>query len=90
MIEVTLDGYRYYYHKAEGKGHWLGFGGYKGSLSRMAHCSVPTSMWRELKQEALKNGCKEEDFVPKVVADEKTKSASSREKKNNKKVISIF
>lgn len=84
MIEVTLDGYKYYYHKTEDKGYWLGLSGYKGSLSRTPHCAVPVSMWGALKEKAVAEGhefAKEE--APKKVT-------SSKKKSSKKNSISIF
>ena len=89
MIEVSLDGYRYYYHKGEEKGCWMGFGGYKGSLSRTPHCSVPTSMWKELKETAVKTGYSNDDFVIQKTESE-NKSSSGKSSKSKKNSISIF
>ena len=89
MIEVTLDGYRYYYHKAEDKGYWMSLGGYKGSLSRTSHCSVPTSMWRKLKETAINNGYSNDDFVIQKTPLE-AKDTQSKVAKSKKKSISIF
>ena len=85
MIEVTLDGYRYYYHKAEDKGYWLGLAGHKGSLSRLPHCAVPTSMWSELRAKAISEG---HEFVSEVKPEKK--ASKKRAKKTGKKSISIF
>lgn len=89
MIEVTLDGYKYYYSKAEDKGYWMGFGGYKGSLSRIGHCSVPTSMWQELKEAAVNNGYSNEDFITEKQSVDKGKPSKKRAKAK-KNSISIF
>ena len=88
MIEVTLDGYKYNYHKSEeGHGYWTGASGYKGSMGRYSNCRVPTCLWVSLRRKAIEDGYSEEEFRVQV----KEKKTSKRtSKKNDKNSISIF
>ena len=85
MIEVELDGYKYYYQKTDGIGRWFGSHGYEGSLSRLAHCAVPTSMWSKLRGKALADG---HEFLEEIEAPKK--KVSKRKTKAKKNSISIF
>jgi hypothetical protein len=91
MVEVTLDGYKYHYHKGSegGRGYWTGASGYKGSMGRYQNCRVPTCLWVDLRRKALQEGYSEEEFrVP--VKEKKVRSSSKRAPKKNKNSISIF
>ena len=92
MIEVTLDGYKYNYHKSEeGQGYWTGASGYNGSMGRYSNCRVPTCLWVDLRRKAIADGYSEDEFKA-PVKEKKTPTRSSKRssKKNNKNSISIF
>ncbi|MCH2669369.1 MAG: hypothetical protein MK009_05900 [Gammaproteobacteria bacterium] len=88
MVEVTLDGYKYYYHKSEEGNYWLGKAGYKGSMGRYSNCRVPTALWKELHQQALDEGYSPDEFIT-PVKEKKTVSKRTAKKKD-KNSISIF
>lgn len=88
MVEVTLDGYKYYYHKSEEGNRWLGVAGYNGSMGRYPNCSVPTCLWRDLHQEALDKGYSTDEF--KSPEKEKKRVSKRTSKKKDKNSISIF
>lgn len=87
-IEVTLDGYKYYYQKSKEGNRWLGVAGYNGSMGRRPRCAVPTSLWNDLSIQALKEGYSESDLR---VPDKEKKTASKRvAKKKDSNSIFIF
>lgn len=88
MVEVTLDGYKYYYHKSEEGNCWLGKAGYKGSMGRYPNCRVPTCLWVDLQRKAIDEGYSADEFRTPV----KEKKAVSKRtaKKKDKNSISIF
>ena len=87
-VEVTLDGYRYYYQKSKEGNRWLGVAGYNGSMGRRPRCAVPTSLWKDLSIQALEEGYSEDELR----APNKEKKAVSKRtaKKKDKNSISIF
>ena len=88
MVEVTLDGYKYYYHKGEEGNYWLGKAGYNGSMGRYPNCRVPSALWKDLNQQALDEGYSPDEFItPKKEVKKVSKRTS---KKKNKNSISIF
>jgi len=88
MVEVTLDGYKYYYHKGE-EGHgWLGVAGYNGSMGRYPNCRVPSILWVDLHKQALEEGYSSDEFMaPKKEVKKVSKRTSKKKDKNS---ISIF
>ena len=91
MVEVFLDGYKYRYYKGEDGGHWIGVEGYNGSLGRYKNCSVPTMLWRPLREKALADGQSAEDFFDQKEETKVVKKKSSKSnKKKSKNSISIF
>jgi hypothetical protein len=88
MIEVTLDGYRYYYKKCKEGNAWLGVAGYNGSMGRYPNCSVPTALWRALHLQALEEGYSPDEFSP--PKKEEKKASKRAYKKAAKNSISIF
>ncbi len=90
MVEVTLDGYKYNYHKSEeGSGYWTGASGYKGSMGRYSNCRVPTCLWSSLRKKALEEGYSDEDFRP-PVKEKKVRSKASKVSVKKKDENSIF
>jgi len=88
MVEVTLDGYKYYYHKSEEGSNWLGVAGYNGSMGRYPNCKVPSCLWVDLHKQALKEGYSSDEF--KAPEKEEKKVAKRVSKKKDKNSISIF
>ena len=88
MIEVTLDGYRYYYQKSKEGNSWLGVAGYNGSMGRYPHCRVPSCLWKDLLLKAIEDGHPRDEFR----APKKEEKAFSKRtyKKKDKNSISIF
>tara|TARA_Y100001970_G_scaffold259516_1_gene340568 strand:- start:9732 stop:10007 length:276 start_codon:yes stop_codon:yes gene_type:complete len=91
MVEVTLDGYKYNYHKSEeGPGYWTGASGYNGSMGRYPNCRVPTCLWVSLRKKALEEGYSEEEFKAPVKEKKRASRTSNRSSNKNKNSISIF
>jgi len=88
MVKVTLDGYKYYYHKGEEGSYWLGEAGYKGSMGRYSNCRVPTCLWVDLRKKALEEGYSLDELRTPVKEKKKTSKRTSKKKDN--KSISIF
>ena len=88
MVEVTLDGYKYYYHKSEEGDCWLGVAGYNGSMGRYPNCRVPSMLWVDLHKQALAEGYSSDEF--KAPEKEKKKASKRASKKKDKNSISIF
>ena len=90
MVEVTLDGYKYNYHKTDEGGYWWGVAGYAGSMGRYSNCRVPTMLWTSLRAKALEEGYTVKDFTPEKKEAASKASSSKRSSKSKKNSISIF
>ena len=88
MVEVTLDGYKYYYHKSKEGSSWLGVAGYNGSMGRYPNCRVPSMLWKDLNRKALDEGYSADEFTAPKKEERKVSKRTS--KKKDKNSISIF
>tara|TARA_B100000809_G_scaffold8697_1_gene8354 strand:+ start:468 stop:734 length:267 start_codon:yes stop_codon:yes gene_type:complete len=88
MVEVTLDGYKYYYHKSKEGSSWLGVAGYNGSMGRYPNCRVPSMLWKDLNRKALDEGYSADEFMAPKKEEKKVSKRTS--KKKDKNSISIF